>query len=145
VEATLLLANSAEAGPNGTVSALGIGWSITGTPTPPIALVLLIKVPWDQTNVKHRLTLKLVDSDGHDVMLGQTQLGGDPAPLLIDGEFEVGRPPGLPHGTPIDQAMPITIGPGLPLIPGRGYQWRLEIDGDAVASRSFLVRAEVAA
>jgi hypothetical protein len=140
MEATLLLANSAEPTPTGTVSALGIGWSMISTPTPPVALVILIKVPWDVTNVKHELLLKLVDADGHDVMLGVTPFG-DPAPLEIRGEFEVGRPAGLPHGTAIDQAMPINVGAGLPLVPGLSYEWRLIIDGEERAARSFLVRA----
>lgn len=139
MDVTLLLANSAEATPAGTVSALGIGWSVTVTPTPPQALIVLLRVPWDVTNVKHELLLKLVDGDGHDVLLGQTPFG-EPAPLEIRGEFEVGRPAGIPHGTPIDQAMPITIGPGLPLVPGGSYEWRLSIDGEDLASRSFLVR-----
>lgn len=139
MDVTLLLANSAEATPAGTVSALGIGWSVTSTPTPPAALVVLIRVPWDLTNVPHQLLLKLVDADGQDVMLGLTPFG-DEAPLEIRGEFEVGRPAGIPRGTPIDQVMPINIGAGLALVPGGRYEWRLSIDGEELATRSFLVR-----
>ena len=101
---------------------------------------MLIRVPWDVTNVKHEMLLKLVDADGHDVMLGQTPFG-DPAPMEIRGEFEVGRPVGIPRGTPIDQPMAINIGAGLPLVPGATYEWRLIIDGEELAARSFLVRA----
>jgi hypothetical protein len=141
VDATLLLANSAESTPVGTVSALGIGWSVVGTPTPPSAVIIFLKVPWDRTNIKHSLQLKLLTADGHDVMFGQTPTG-EAAPLEVIAEFEVGRPPGLPHGTPIDQALPINIAPGLPLIPGQVYEWRLTVnDDEAVATRSFLVRA----
>lgn len=140
MDATLLLANSAEPTPTGSVSALGIGWSITGSPTPSAALVVLIRVPSDATNVKHEMLLKLVDADGHDVMLGETPFG-DRAPMEIRGEFEVGRPVGVPRGTSIDQPMAINIGAGLPLVPGASYEWWLIIDGDELASRNFFVRA----
>jgi hypothetical protein len=36
--------------------------------------------------------------------------------------------------------MSLNIAPGIPLIPGQIYQWRLQIDGDEKAVRSFLVR-----
>lgn len=139
MDALIVLANSAESTSTGTVSALGLGWSITTTPTPPAAVILLINVPWDQTNLRHAMRLSLEDADGRDVMLGQTP-AGEPAPLEIRAEFEVGRPAGLPHGTPLDQAMPISIGPGLELAAGERYQWRLSIDDVEVAVRSFLVR-----
>ena len=134
MEAVLLLANSAE-NHEGMVSALGLGWSTTSTPTPPCALVLLLKVPWDQTNIKHKVTLELVDSDGRSVSPDE---GLDP--LRIEAEFEVGRPPGLPPGTPIDNALVLNLGPGMRLTAGQGYQWRVEIGGEIAASRSFLVR-----
>lgn len=139
MQATLLLANSAEATPVGTVSALGIGWTVTSAPTPPAALVVLMQIPWDQTNLNHTLEITLLDADGYAVQLGQTATG-ERAPLQITGDFEAGRPPGLPHGTPIDQAMAINVLPGLPLVPGQAYQWQLKIDGEDIASRRFLVR-----
>lgn len=140
MEAILLLANSAEGTPTGTVSALGLGWSVIGTPTPPTAMVILIKVPWDQTNVRHQLLLRLADADGGvGVMIPQPPTG-ELAPLEVRAEFEVGRPPGLPHGTDIDQALALNIGAGLPLIPGHSYQWRLDIDDEPAATRSFFVR-----
>lgn len=136
MEATLLLANSAEEYKGGMVNALGLGWSVTGTPTPPAALVLMVKVPWDETNVKHRLQIDLVDADGHPA---QINANGDH--IKIEGEFEAGRPAGIIKGTPIDTAAVFNLGPGLELTPGATYQWRVEIDGDLAASRSFQVRA----
>jgi hypothetical protein len=55
-------------------------------------------------------------------------------------DFEVGRPAGLLRGTDIDHVIPLSIAPGMPLIPGQIYQWRLQIDGDEKAVRSFHVR-----
>ena len=139
MEAILLLPNSAEATSVGTVSALGIGWSMVSTPTPPTAVIIFIKVPWDQTNTRHQLRLHLVDADGNDVMIAQTPTG-EAAPLEVQADFEVGRPPGLPHGTDIDQVMSLNIAAGMPLIPGETYQWRVQINGEEKAARSFLVR-----
>jgi hypothetical protein len=138
VEATLLLANSAE-DHDGMVSALGLGWSMTASPTPPMALVLLMKVPWDQTNQPHKVQIKLVDSDGQAPLIGQDDKG-NPAPIQIDGQFEVGRPPGIPHGTAIDNSLVINLPPGMLLNAGTTYEWRVEVDGDEVATRSFYVR-----
>jgi hypothetical protein len=142
MEATLLLANSADASPAGLVYALGLRWSVTATPTPPAALVVLINVPWDMTNQQHTISLRLVNSDGHEVMTGQHPETGEQAGLALDGSFEVGRPPGIPRGTPIDQTMAIPLPAGLNLPAGSTYQWRMQINGEDVASRSFFVRPQ---
>lgn len=62
-------------------------------------------------------------------------------PIKIDGEFEAGRPPGVPPGTPLDLSLTFSVGGGMPLTPGR-YTWKLSIDGtsEPVWSASFLVR-----
>ena len=138
MEAVLLLANSAE-DHGGMVSALGLGWSVTGSPTPPMALVLLIKVPWDQTNRRHDVRIQLVDSDGQPPLIVHDE-AGNPAPVQVDGQFEVGRPAGLPHGTPIDNTLVVSLPPGMPLRPGHMYEWRVHVDGDVVTTRSFFVR-----
>jgi hypothetical protein len=72
------------------------------------------------------------------VMLGQ-DVGGNPADLEISGNVEVGRPPGLPHGTPLDHAITLNIGGGMPLVPG-AYSWPMVINDEEVAVRGFLVR-----
>jgi len=136
MEATLLLANSAEGHANsGMVNALGLGWSVTGTPTPAAALVLLLKVPWDQTNVRHSALIDLLDADGQ-----QAAIDGAGKHVQIQAEFEVGRPAGLVHGIPIDQAVVINLPPGMRLTSGASYQWRVQINGEVVATRSFQVR-----
>lgn len=132
-DVTLLLANSAESTGAGMVSALGMGWSITASPTAPSALVIMIKVPWDETNRPHRLRLHLITEDGRADVFPD----GTPGPQ-IDMEFETGRPPGIAHGVPIDFAQAVTLGP-LNLQPGR-YVWRMDIDDHEVARRAFTVR-----
>jgi hypothetical protein len=124
MRATVLLADSAQAdAANNKIHALGIGWSVTSTPTPAAAVVVILKVPWTATNTKHTVHLSLVDSDGQPVRPG----GGDP--LEVDGEFELGRPAGLPPGTEIDHNFVLNLSPGIPLPSGQMYEWRLSIDG----------------
>jgi hypothetical protein len=137
-DVVLLLANSAEQTPGGTISALGIGWSIATSPTAQAALILMVKVPWDVTNVRHRAVLQLVDADGIVVSLGADM--EHMAPVRIDIEFETGRPAGLTRGTAIDWAQAITIG-SLPLPPGR-YEWRLTIDDADSGRRPFTVMSQ---
>jgi len=117
---TLMLADAAQAVDN-KLYILGGGWSIIGPDPTPSAIALHLKVPWNEANEPHRLRLELLDSDGHPVSMGEE-------PLAIDAEFEVGRPPGLIRGTPIDLSMAINVGPIL-LAPGGRYEWRLSIDG----------------
>jgi hypothetical protein len=76
--------------------------------------------------------LALVDEDGRSV---QTS---DDRPVEVTGLLEVGRPPGLPEGTPLDAPLVVSFGP-MPLQPGR-YEWRLEI-AEFVESCAFLVRS----
>ena len=140
MQAVVLLADSAQTDPANKVHALGLGWSVTSTPTPPSALVVLLKVPWNATNRKHSFELRLIDADGQPVMLGRDPTTGEPAPLMVQGDFEVGRPPGIPPGMALDQAFAINLGP-LPLQGGQMYEWRLEIDGhheDAWSARFFI-------
>jgi hypothetical protein len=126
--ATMLLADAAQAIDN-KLYVLGGGWSITGPEATPSALAISLKVPWDEANEAHQLRIELLDSDGRPIMVGAPQ--GE-RPLVIESQFEVGRPPGLRPGTPIDLAFAINVGP-VPLAPGGRYEWRLSIDGHGEA------------
>ncbi|MDE2059679.1 MAG: hypothetical protein KGL31_06080 [candidate division NC10 bacterium] len=123
MKVTMLLADAAQAIDN-KLYILGGGWSIIGPDPAPSAIALKIEVPWTDTNRKHRLELKLLDADGQPVRV-PTQAGEHP--VEFRGEFEVGRPPGLPEGSPLDMALAINMGP-LPLQPGRRYEWKCFIN-----------------
>jgi hypothetical protein len=98
-------------------------------------------VPWDQANRRHQLLLTLVDADGNPPLLGFDD-EGNPAPLMLGQQFELGRPPGLPPGMDLDHTISANLGGGLDLTPGQMYEWRLEIDGhhDETWSAKFYVR-----
>jgi hypothetical protein len=104
----------------------GGGWSVAVTPTPPSAVAVLLQVPWTDANRKIPFSLRLVDGDGQPV--AQPSMTGQPAPVEIGGEFEVGRPAGLPEGTLLDAPFAANV-PRLLLAPGR-YVWELWLDGD---------------
>jgi hypothetical protein len=131
IKATLILCDAAQADPSGKLHMLGAGWSVTGTPTGAAAVAVLLKIPWDLANTKLAFSLQLEDADGQPVILG----GG---PIDMNSEFEVGRPPGLDPGSPIDASFQLSLQP-MPLAPGR-YQWRLRVGVDEFAE-SFQVRA----
>src|ERR671920_804574 len=98
--ATIHLADAAQAIDN-KLYLLGGGWSVTGPDPTPSALAIALKVPWDEANQPHALRVELLDSDGHPVRLGELE---EAKGLVVESQFEVGRPPGLRPGTPIDLA-----------------------------------------
>lgn len=132
----LILCDAAQADTNGKIHLLGAGWSITGTPTTPQAVAMLIKVPLGRANQRIGGTLRLLDTDGNAVELetspGKKELIGN------QFELEVGRPVGPTHDSMIDAAMVVNIGP-MPLPPGR-YQWHLDLNNQ-IQSVSFTVAA----
>lgn len=135
IEAQLILADAAQAA-EGKVSMLGAGWSVTSSPAAPSAVVGLIKVPWDRANEKLPMRVQLVDEDGHPIVLPGPSGALDQA-VEFRAQLEVGRPPGIKHGTPIDSSFAINV-PALPLTPGR-YTWRLQL-GDDTVNASFQVQ-----
>jgi len=101
------------------------GGVVVNTPGAPLGIALLIGVPWTQTNRRHHWKLLLVTADGAPVSVA-TPVGEQP--VVVEADFEVGRPVGLPSGTEIPLPVAINFGPlGLP--PASQFEWRLEIDG----------------
>lgn len=100
---------------------MGGGISLIGPRPQPMAVAVLIEVPWDRANIKHQWQLELVDADGMPVMANER-------PVLVGGEFEAGRPPGIDAGTPLPVPMAINFS-GLPVAPGGSYQLRFAVDG----------------
>jgi len=121
----MLLADSAQA-VEGKLYILGGGWNITGPDPTPSAIAVYIEVSWDLSNMRHPWSLELVDSDGQPVLI-PTPLGDQP--LILQGEFEVGRPPGVTPGTGLGVPLAINLGP-IPLPPANRFEWRLAIGGE---------------
>ncbi len=125
MKAKILLADHAKVS-DGKVDALGMGWTVTSSPTPPAAVVVFLEVGWDETERSHQVLLELLDADGRPV---EVPGPAGPEPVRVEGEFQAARPAGTPPGTPVDLQLAITVGPGLELVPGQRYEWRLSVDG----------------
>ena len=138
MKATLLLADYAVVS-DGKLTVVGGGWSQTGPEPSSFGIALLIQVPWDQANTVHAFSVELLDADGGPVVVDAEE--GE-EPVAFGGEFEVGRPPGIKPGTPLDFPVAVNSTP-LPLEAGR-YEWRLTIDGSSRSDWTlpFTVRSE---
>ena len=87
----LILADAAEV-VGGKLYLMGGGFDRinVGSPLPNrrhMALAVSVSVPWASTNERHHMTIDFIDDDG------QQQ-------AKVEGEFEVGRPPGAKAGQP---------------------------------------------
>ncbi len=122
LDATVLLADSAQVA-DGKLYILGGGLTVIGPRPQPVGIALRIQVPWDRANISHEWVLELLDEDGRTVVAGNEK------PVVVRGRFEAGRPAGLRAGTPLNVPLAINFAT-LPLQPGRGYTWRLSIDGE---------------
>jgi hypothetical protein len=120
VRVTLLLADAAQVADR-KLFVMGGGIALIGPRPQPLAVAVLVEVPWDRANIKHAWQLELVDADGNPVMANDR-------PVLVGGEFEAGRPAGIEAGTPLPVPMAINFS-GLPVKPGESYQLRFAVDG----------------
>jgi len=90
----LILADSAEVVGN-KLYLLGGGWDRltvnTGFPIDQrCAIALSVRVPWNETNQKHVFEVEVSGED--------TQTEQPKSLVKVGGQFEVGRPPGIPQG-----------------------------------------------
>lgn len=122
----MLLCDAAQAA-DGKLYVLGGGWSVTGPLPTPSAIALLFEVPWDQANQRHDVVLELLDQDGMPVTVAGPE--GE-STVRVAAELEVGRPAGLPPGSPLSATMAINVG-ALPLPPGGRFEWRLSVDEES--------------
>ena len=126
MEATLLLADAAQATPDGKVSALGIGWSLTPTPTPPSAVVVLAQFPMSEVPSKVKVQLDLVYKNGEPVLIAVSPQ--DSTRLHIEQEIDIKIVPDHNPESSISVPFVVALGP-LPLRPGCAFEWVLTIDG----------------
>lgn len=126
----MLLCDHAEA-VNRKLYVMGGGFSVCAPGVRSMFIALKVIVPWDEANVKHRLAIILQDENGNTI-----ELGKPPRPVRQEGDFEVGRPPGLPMGMDLDFILAMGFS-GITLEPDRRYRWQLEIDDEPADHTSF--------
>jgi len=118
---TVLICDAAQV-VGGKLYILGAGWSRAYVVQPaPITMTLaiVVAIPWLQANEPFELLIRLLDEASRPVTLT-----GQPGPFEIRGNLEVGRPPGLQRGTPLDA--PFAIPLQFPLEPGI-YVWETSV------------------
>jgi hypothetical protein len=101
----LIIADAVEAA-NGKLYMLGGGWDQRAAPAYPapcqMGIAIGLSVPWDETNQNHSISISIRDADGTPVI------------PTIQGQVEVGRPPGLRLGINQRAMMAINAGFALP-------------------------------
>jgi len=126
VRVTMMLCDAAQVA-DGKLFVLGGGWSLIGPDPMPSAIAIKVDVGWHEVARPHHWELFLVDEDGRSVIVE----GADgPQPIEVRGDFEVGRPEGVPEGSPVDVALAVNFSP-LPLANNSRFTWRLTIDGES--------------
>ena len=94
----LILADSAQVVGN-KLYLLGGGWDrlTVNTDFPAqqrVGIALALKVPWNQTNERHEFVIEIASEDAEEI-------------ATVSGNFEVGRPPGIPPGQ--DQRVQVAV------------------------------------
>src|SRR5947207_13628047 len=108
MKVTMMLADAAQA-VNGKLYIMGGGWSVMGPEPTPYAIALKVEVPWDETNKRHTLVLRLLDDDGRPVRVAARN--EDPSALEVPAYFGVGRPSAGLAGGPIEWPFVIKLAP----------------------------------
>lgn len=112
----------------GKLNTLGGGWDMIA-PGAPFAVCGVIGIPWHQATDWHRLRLELIDGDGNPFSV-PAESESEPQPLVFDPPpYRPNIPPHVKPGTTLAWPFLFNIGPGIPLVPGTIYEWRLSIDG----------------
>jgi hypothetical protein len=113
---------------------LGGGWSQLHTRTlPRLALAIKLEVPWEAAGEPLAISAVLKTAAGVPWKV-------DGKDVAAEGEFALGRPPGLGETSPLDAVFVMHVA-GLRFEPGR-YTWYLTVAGEQVAEASFRVLGE---
>lgn len=127
----MLLCDAAQA-VGGKLYILGGGWSAHVVDQPlTMGVAVKVGVPWNLANQRHKLAIVLISEDGKPMP--------EDNPFRVEGEFEVGRPPGVTPGTTLNVPFAVNVA-GVPL-PVGGYRVELSIDGTKMCEESFVVVA----
>lgn len=127
----LTVANHAEA-VNGLLYLSGAGWTDLTRHVGPdgqippnhIGIGVSILVSWNETNQKHHIVLRIENADGKTL-------------INVEGDIEMGRPPGLPAGSDLRGVMAIN---GEVQFPAAGVYRVVAVVGQDMRSVTFRVR-----
>jgi len=124
----LVLADSAQVVGN-KLFLMGGGWDVltinTGFPAQHrMAIAASFRVPWNETNQKHNSEIELRTEDGQTI-------------AKIEGQFEVGRPPGIKGGQ--DQRIQFAADLAVPINAPGTYVFAVKLEGQELHKTLFNV------
>jgi hypothetical protein len=121
----MLLAEAAQVA-DGKLYILGAGWSQLGAGPSQMAVAVLLEFTAAEAGGQHHFELFLTDSD-HQPVFTESATGSQP--VEVRGDAAVSLPPDYDRRLPVPWPIAVNV-PGLSLVPGRGYQWNLVVDGE---------------
>jgi hypothetical protein len=126
----IILADAAEA-VNNKLYLIGGGWETLTIDSQlpalhPCAIAIAFSVPWNETNQQHNIEIAVDDQDGDQL-------------VKVEGQVEVGRPPGIPLGKA--QRVQMAIRLALPLQKIGTYVIIVRIEGQESRRVAFNVVA----
>lgn len=127
---TAMLAQYAQALPNGIVNIMGGGLTILPAEIPVVFIAGVVQFGWEAIGVLHTLRFELLDDQGLPVV------GQDENPVAVDGQLNVAPLPGIKRGTPLTVPLALGVGP-LKLVPASRYEWKFEVDGESAEDWSL--------
>jgi hypothetical protein len=123
----MILADYAEIS-NGKLYLMGGAWEFIRAESLPfrkaIFLATALRIPWNATNEKHQFSFEVQDEDGARM-------------ARVEGEFESGRPSGLPYGH--SQHFPMVLNLGLEFPKAGAFSIIARVDGVIDRSTTFTV------
>jgi hypothetical protein len=129
MDASMLLCDWAEE-IKGKLYIMGGGWNRVGSATPiNMALAVLLKVGWNETNIRHTVSVRLVAPDSHETIEAEGRR------IEANVPFEVGRPAGVTPASDFNTPFAFRF-LGVRLKPGR-YIWRCETGDQLLAESAF--------
>lgn len=125
----LIVADAAQIA-TGKLFLLGGGWNQHRVRSLPadvnVGIAVGVRVDWNETNVRRKIEVLVQDGDGNQL-------------LRVEGQFETGRPAGIPQGA--SQLVQIAAN-GRVKIPAAGsYQAVASVDGEELQRVPFYVTA----
>jgi hypothetical protein len=117
------------------INMFSVGAQVPYVISPHVAAV--VHVPYTATNQSHAVTITLIDEDGQPVAAWAPEGAPPQAPVRLEANFSVGRPPQLHPGE--SQTVPLAMGFQVPLAELGRYEFRIEVDGSEVRRLPFKV------
>jgi uncharacterized protein DUF6941 len=149
VEVDAFLADSVAVA-DGKLYAQGAGWDTIFTAVfpfrqPRIGIAAVLRIPWTATNKMHDFSVKIVDPDEQEIVLGMAPPGAeqsDGKARQLRGQFNLGRPATLNAGD--SQVVPIAMNlDGLEFAEPNTYSVVIAVDGTDMRRLPIRVRSLV--